>query len=126
MELGVLNPTGNRDKGHPRKRGTHHAKCNQIPRCIAIGCKKNSVIIIFTSKIGDAQKNHKIANNKGKDKSRCYHNLAKGIKEISIDNFVNLPNGFFSSKLLEHAVDEMAQLPGIGKRTALRMIVYFY
>lgn len=30
----------------------------------------------------------------------------------------------FSSKLLETAVNEMAQLPGIGKRTALRLILY--
>lgn len=30
----------------------------------------------------------------------------------------------FSSKLLENAVDEMAQLPGIGKRTALRFALH--
>ncbi|WP_340075689.1 recombination mediator RecR [Leptobacterium sp. I13] len=30
----------------------------------------------------------------------------------------------FSSKLLENAVYEMAQLPGIGKRTALRLILH--
>ena len=30
----------------------------------------------------------------------------------------------FSSKLLSQAVDEMAQLPGIGKRTALRMVLH--
>ena len=30
----------------------------------------------------------------------------------------------FSSKLLENAVDEMAKLPGIGKRTALRLVLY--
>lgn len=30
----------------------------------------------------------------------------------------------FSSKLLEGAVNEMAQLPGIGKRTALRMVLH--
>lgn len=30
----------------------------------------------------------------------------------------------FSSKLLENAVDEMAQLPGIGKRTALRLVLH--
>lgn len=30
----------------------------------------------------------------------------------------------FSSKLLENAVNEMAQLPGIGKRTALRMVLH--
>jgi recombination protein RecR len=30
----------------------------------------------------------------------------------------------FSSKLLEKAVSEMAQLPGIGKRTALRLVLY--
>ena len=30
----------------------------------------------------------------------------------------------FSSKLLENAVDEMSQLPGIGKRTALRLVLY--
>jgi recombination protein RecR len=30
----------------------------------------------------------------------------------------------FSSKLLERAVNEMAQLPGIGKRTALRLVLY--
>lgn len=30
----------------------------------------------------------------------------------------------FSSKLLAQAVDQMAQLPGIGKRTALRMVLH--
>lgn len=30
----------------------------------------------------------------------------------------------FSSKLLEMAVSEMAQLPGIGKRTALRLVLH--
>lgn len=30
----------------------------------------------------------------------------------------------FSSKLLAQAVEEMAQLPGIGKRTALRMVLH--
>ncbi len=30
----------------------------------------------------------------------------------------------FSSKLLEKAVSEMAQLPGVGKRTALRLVLH--
>ncbi len=30
----------------------------------------------------------------------------------------------FSSKLLANAVDEMSQLPGIGKRTALRLVMH--
>lgn len=30
----------------------------------------------------------------------------------------------FSSKLLEKSVDEMSQLPGIGKRTALRLVLH--
>ena len=30
----------------------------------------------------------------------------------------------FSSKLLEDAVNEMAQFPGIGKRTALRLVLH--
>ena len=30
----------------------------------------------------------------------------------------------FSSKLLSHAVDEMSLLPGIGKRTALRLVLH--
>ena len=30
----------------------------------------------------------------------------------------------FSSKLLQNAVDEMSQLPGIGKRTALRLVLF--
>jgi len=30
----------------------------------------------------------------------------------------------YSSKLLENAVNEMAQLPGIGKRTALRLVLH--
>jgi recombination protein RecR len=30
----------------------------------------------------------------------------------------------FSSKLLENAVNEMSQLPGIGKRTALRLLLH--
>ena len=30
----------------------------------------------------------------------------------------------FSSKLLENAVNEMSRLPGIGKRTALRLVLF--
>ena len=30
----------------------------------------------------------------------------------------------FSSKLLERGVNEMSQLPGIGKRTALRLVLH--
>ena len=30
----------------------------------------------------------------------------------------------FSSKLLERAVNEVSQLPGIGKRTALRLVLH--
>jgi len=30
----------------------------------------------------------------------------------------------FSSKLLENAVNEMAQFPGIGRRTALRLVLH--
>ena len=30
----------------------------------------------------------------------------------------------FSSKLLAQAVDEMSLLPGIGKRTALRLVLH--
>jgi recombination protein RecR len=30
----------------------------------------------------------------------------------------------FSSKLIEKAVNEMSQLPGIGKRTALRLVLF--
>jgi len=37
---------------------------------------------------------------------------------------VSLPPMEFSSKLLEKAVSEMAQLPGIGKRTALRLVLH--
>jgi len=36
-------------------------------------------------------------------------------------NFVAMD---FSSKLLENAVHEMSQLPGIGKRTALRLVLH--
>jgi recombination protein RecR len=30
----------------------------------------------------------------------------------------------FSSKLIEKAVNEIAQLPGIGKRSALRLVLH--
>ncbi|MDO9138013.1 MAG: recombination protein RecR, partial [Lutibacter sp.] len=30
----------------------------------------------------------------------------------------------FSSKILENAVNEVSQLPGIGKRTALRLVLH--
>ena len=32
----------------------------------------------------------------------------------------------FSSKLLENAVNEMSRLPGIGKRTALRLVLFLH
>ncbi len=37
---------------------------------------------------------------------------------------VNSQSMEFSSKLLERAVNEMSQLPGIGKRTALRLVLH--
>jgi len=37
---------------------------------------------------------------------------------------VNFANMEFSSKLLERAVNEMSQLPGVGKRTALRLVLH--
>ena len=30
----------------------------------------------------------------------------------------------YASKLVEQAVDEIAQLPGIGKRTAMRLVLF--
>jgi recombination protein RecR len=42
-------------------------------------------------------------------------------KEKIVCNFVVMD---FSSKLLENAVHEMSQLPGIGKRTALRLVLH--
>ena len=51
--------------------------------------------------------------------------------------YVNTPNNIikskvfvtfaameFSSKLIEKAVNEIAQLPGIGKRSALRLVLH--
>lgn len=40
------------------------------------------------------------------------------------NNYCNFAAMEFSSKLLENAVNEMAQLPGIGKRTALRLVLH--
>jgi recombination protein RecR len=31
----------------------------------------------------------------------------------------------FSSKLIEKAVNEISQLPGIGKRSALRLVLFY-
>jgi recombination protein RecR len=42
-------------------------------------------------------------------------------KEKIVCNFAVMD---FSSKLLENAVHEMSQLPGIGKRTALRLVLH--
>lgn len=38
--------------------------------------------------------------------------------------FVHLPTMQFSSSLLENAVNEFAKLPGIGKKTALRLVLH--
>ena len=38
--------------------------------------------------------------------------------------FCNFTTMDFSSKLLENAVNEVARLPGIGKRTALRLVLH--
>jgi recombination protein RecR len=43
------------------------------------------------------------------------------LSKFQITYFRNME---FSSKLLEKSVNEMAQLPGIGKRTALRLMLY--
>lgn len=47
--------------------------------------------------------------------ARLHLILPKSIKFASME---------FSSKLLERAVNEMSQLPGIGKRTALRLVLH--
>jgi recombination protein RecR len=43
---------------------------------------------------------------------------------IKTNKYCKLPAMEFSSKLLERAVNEMSQLPGIGKRTALRLVLH--
>ncbi len=43
---------------------------------------------------------------------------------IETNNCCNFAAMEFSSKLLERAVNEMSQLPGIGKRTALRLVLH--
>ena len=61
----------------------------------------------------------------------------KGPNRLTSFNRLNFPNRItltkqittfafmeFSSKLLEQAVNEMSQLPGIGKRTALRLVLH--
>jgi len=35
-----------------------------------------------------------------------------------------MPNHIYSSKLLENAVNEFSKLPGIGKKTALRLVLF--
>lgn len=42
--------------------------------------------------------------------------------EMKISNQMDIQN--YSSKLLEEAVNEFAKLPGIGKKTALRLILF--
>lgn len=49
--------------------------------------------------------------------------IRRGISQITAEISVFLSMEF-SSKLLENAVAEMAQLPGIGKRTALRLVLH--
>jgi len=46
------------------------------------------------------------------------------ITELFLINLVKFALMEFSSKLLENAVNEMSQLPGIGKRTALRLVLH--
>jgi recombination protein RecR len=49
-------------------------------------------------------------------------NFGRKVQKVKIVcNFVHMD---FSSKLLENAVYEMSQLPGIGKRTALRLVLH--
>ena len=43
---------------------------------------------------------------------------------VSLSIFVDLPPMQFSSSLLENAVNEFAKLPGIGKKTALRLVLH--
>lgn len=44
--------------------------------------------------------------------------------DIETNNYCKFAAMEFSSKLLERAVSEMSQLPGIGKRTALRLVLH--
>lgn len=53
-----------------------------------------------------------------KNKSRQAHNI---LKQAIYLNFAIM---IFSSALLENAVNEFAKLPGIGKKTALRLVLH--
>lgn len=56
--------------------------------------------------------------------SDIYNNLKIGYSKNQTVELVTFAAMEFSSKLLEKAVHEMAQLPGIGKRTALRLVLH--
>lgn len=47
-----------------------------------------------------------------------------GLYKTTHYHFFYICNMDFSSKILERAVNEVAQLPGIGKRTALRLVLH--
>jgi recombination protein RecR len=55
---------------------------------------------------------------------RFNESTIKQINKSAIKQFAIFTPMEFSSKLLEKAVNEMAQLPGIGKRTALRLVLH--
>lgn len=50
--------------------------------------------------------------------------MLANITAFTYEQFIYLCIMEFSSKLLEKAVQEMSQLPGIGKRTALRLVLH--
>ena len=52
----------------------------------------------------------------------CY--LIRSIYSYTMEQITTFAYMEFSSRLLEKAVNEMAQLPGIGKRTALRLVLH--
>src|SRR5580698_7427327 len=52
------------------------------------------------------------------------HELLTMNSQRFTDNFLNSQQMNFSSKLLENAVAEFAKLPGVGQKTALRLVLH--
>jgi recombination protein RecR len=57
-------------------------------------------------------------------KSPCIPSLTQQLKQAQLPPLTYICRMIFSSTILENAVNEFARLPGIGKKTALRLVLH--
>lgn len=127
---------GNRHKRNSGERCAYHAKRYDEPRRLAVATEKSVVVgMSVGGESGYQQQKPEVKKYRDKDKS-AVHDESVSLRGTKIyRKLVNLPaqsknkklnqmNQQYPSVLLEKAVGEFAKLPGIGRKTAMRLVLH--